>query len=208
MNSLFRGLEKMFNPKSQSDPDWLKNLKNGDIAIDCGANIGSVSLKMAKSGATIYAFEPNPYAFAKLTENVAAYPNVICIQKAVGSESGIVKLYLHENAQEDQVHWSTGSSLLEFKGNVNKDQYIEVECIDLCAFIQNLNQRVSVLKMDVEGVECPILKKMIDSGLIHHIDQLLCEMHDKKIAELREPSDEIRRLVKEKNLTHVDLNWI
>jgi FkbM family methyltransferase len=189
-------------------PDWLKNLKAGDVALDCGANVGKITVPMAKTGATVYAFEPNPHAFARLKAAVAAYPNVTCFQQAVGVESGLVRLYMHEQADEDPVHWSTGSSLLEFKGNVNPERYFEVECIDLAAFIRSLGRRVAVLKMDVEGVECPILKTLIESGLIHEIDQLLCEMHDKKVAELREPSDEIRRLVKERNLTHVDLNWI
>lgn len=213
MRFLFGWLNPKSNRKharteSPSVPDWLKSLRTGDIALDCGANVGKITVPMAKTGATVYAFEPNPHAFAQLKKATAAYPNVTCFQQAVGVEPGLVKLYLHEQADEDPVRWSTGSSLLEFKGNVNPERYFEVECIDLSAFIRSLNRRVAVLKMDVEGVECPILKTLIESGLIHEIDRLLCEMHDKKIAELREPSDEIRRLVKERNLVHVDLNWI
>jgi FkbM family methyltransferase len=56
--------------------------------------------------------------------------------------------------------------LLEFKSNVNKDKFVDVEIIDLIEFIGSLNQKVKLLKMDVEGVECKILKKLIDTDLI------------------------------------------
>src|SRR5215213_9742927 len=35
-------------------------LKPGDLAIDCGANVGEITARMRASGATVYAFEPNP----------------------------------------------------------------------------------------------------------------------------------------------------
>lgn len=187
---------------------WLAHLKSGDLAIDCGANVGKVTVQLARTGATVYAFEPNPHAFEKLKEATADFPNVICLQKAVGAEAGLVKLYMHQNAEENPVYWSTGSSLLESKGNVNRNDFVEVECVDLCEFIYRQGRRVNLLKMDVEGIECSILKKMIETDLILEVDQLFCEMHDQKIESLREPSDEIRRLVRERGLDHVDLNWI
>lgn len=215
MKFLFRWLSKNGFGKKGRQPqnqepqtDWLKHLKPGSLALDCGANVGKITVLLAKTGATVHAFEPNPHAFAKLKEATASFPKVICHQKAVGAEPGHVKLYMHEHASQDPVYWSTGSSLLSYKGNVNTADYVEVECLDLCAFIESLGRPVNLLKMDVEGVECSILKKMIDTGLIHQIERLYCEMHDKKIEALRAPSDEIRQLVREQNLTHVDLNWI
>lgn len=187
---------------------WLDDLGPGDIAIDCGANVGKITVAMAETGAIVHAFEPNPHAFARLKEVTAAYPNVICHPKAVGAENGQVRLFMHENANEDPLYWSTGSSMLAFKGNVNREDYVEVECVDLDAFIHSLGQPVKLLKMDVEGVECAILKKLIDTGGIHQIGRLYCEMHDKKIEALRQPSDEIRELVRRHHLHHVDLNWI
>lgn len=211
MNGLLRRIKKRFKSFKRDKVNVAKefrHLKAGDIAIDCGANVGKITCQLAETGARVYAFEPNPYAFARLKEATKKYPNVLCFQQAVGAGPGIVKLYLHENAHQDQEYWSTGSSLLAHKSNVNADTYVEVECIDLCQFITELNQPVQLLKMDVEGVECPILKRMIDTDLILRIGQVYCEMHDKRVPELREASDEIRRLVQERNLTHVDLNWI
>ena len=38
--------------------------KPGDIIIDAGANVGDVTSKCARTGATVHAFEPNPVCFA------------------------------------------------------------------------------------------------------------------------------------------------
>ena len=43
-------------------------LKKGEIAIDCGVNIGHYTEVMARKGATVHAFKPNPHAFKVLKE--------------------------------------------------------------------------------------------------------------------------------------------
>src|SRR5688500_6473496 len=88
------------------------SLGEQDIAIDCGANIGHYTAIMARSGATVYAFEPNPIAFNVLSEKFHNVSNVQCLQKAVYTENTKLPLYFHENASTDPLHWSTGSSLL------------------------------------------------------------------------------------------------
>ncbi|MGQ9655436.1 MAG: FkbM family methyltransferase, partial [Thermodesulfobacteriota bacterium] len=129
------------------------------------------------------------------------------IPKAVGDDAGVSKLFLHERSDEDEVHWSTGSSLLAFKSNVLKEKFVEVDVIDLCEFIESLNHRVRILKMDVEGVECAILRKMINTGIIEKIDYAFVEMHDRKIPELRAETDEVRQLIGRKGIGNIDLNW-
>lgn len=52
----------------------FKRLHHGDFAIDCGANVGEVTRKMAKNGAMVYAFEPNPHAFAQMYRNLIMLP--------------------------------------------------------------------------------------------------------------------------------------
>ena len=106
------------------------------------------------------------------------------------------------------MYWSTGSSLLSVKSNVREDTNVEVELVDLAAFIKGLGRRVRLLKMDVEGMEAPILKKLIDEGVIDLIDHVFVETHDDRIPSLKQETDEIRRLVVEKGLRHVDLGWI
>jgi FkbM family methyltransferase len=179
-----------------------------DFAIDCGANVGVMTDIMAHSGAKVYAFEPNPAAFAVLKKKFQNSPNVTCIPKGVFDEPGTAPLFLHQNAEQDQLHWSTGSSLLATKSNVKKDNYVTVELVDLADFIHSLQKRVRILKLDVEGVECRILRKLISTGLILMIDHVFVETHDHKIPGLKAETDEIRHLILERKLEHVRLDWV
>ena len=95
----------------------------GDIAIDCGANIGDITQHLQKNGATVYCFEPNPYAFKRLKKRFLANPKVHCFEKGVFDRNDRVKLYFHELSDSDELYWSTGSSMLDFKGNILKDKF-------------------------------------------------------------------------------------
>ena len=183
-------------------------IKKGDIAIDCGANVGEITQYFYDSGATVYAFEPNPYAYEVLKNRFSGMKNVHCIPKGVSDSNGIVKLYMHENSDDDEVYWSTGSSLLEYKGNVSSEKYIDVGVVDLCEFIESIKQRVKVLKMDVEGVECAILKKMIEKGITNNIDHIFVETHEQKIPELAAETNHIRELIAKNNIRNINLDWV
>ena len=119
----------------------------GDIAIDCGANVGNVSNYLCKSGATVYAFEPNPHAFKVLAKRLSKYPNAHCYRQAVLDRNTTTKLYFHNNSDTNELLWSTGSSLLHEKANVRKDKFVEVEAIDLSEFIVNLQANIKLLKL-------------------------------------------------------------
>jgi FkbM family methyltransferase len=182
-------------------------IEDSDIAIDCGANVGNITHILSRTGATVYCFEPNPYAFAALQERFSKMENVHCIQKGVSDKDDTMKLYLHENSSSDELLWSTGSSLLDFKSNVSSKNYVEVDIIDLSEFIEKLDSRIRVLKMDVEGVECMILKRLINDGIIDKIDYTFVETHDHKIPELKDETDEIRELISNNNIENIDLDW-
>ncbi len=178
-----------------------------DIAIDCGANVGDVTEHLSSSGATVYAFEPNPYAFASLQRRFAQRANVRCFQQGVLDCDDVRRLYFHQRSEQDEVHWSTGSSLLAYKGNVRNDKFVDTPVIDLSAFIASLRARVKLLKIDVEGVEGAILRKLLATGVIHSVDHVFVEMHERKVPELRGETDGLRRLLKTMNVTHVNLDW-
>ena len=183
------------------------NITEGDVAIDCGANVGDVSAHWAKTGATIYAFEPNPHAFNILEGRFASLKNVHCFQKAVLNRNEQVKLYFHTNSDEDELDWSQGTSLLLFKSNILKDKFKEVDAIDLTEFIQQLNRNIKVLKLDVEGVESSILRKIIEKDLHKRIEYIFAETHDDRVPELRAETDELRALIKDMHVTNINLDY-
>lgn len=186
----------------------LISFDDTDIAIDCGANVGDVTAFWLTKSATVFSFEPNPYAFRVLSERFKDNKDIHCLEKAVGLKDETGRLYLHKNASENQVYWSTGSSMLPFKGNVREDKWVDVEVIDLRRFILNLGRRVKILKIDVEGAECQLVTGLIEAGVVNLIDHIFVECHDRKIPELRKETQELRRLIRKRNLHHINLDWI
>lgn len=80
--------------------DWLNECKNKyfkyvnekDVMITCGAHVGMYTKFYAKQFKTVYAFEPDPFHFFCLVNNVKE-ENVIKLQAAVGNEKKLIKLY-------------------------------------------------------------------------------------------------------------------
>jgi FkbM family methyltransferase len=181
----------------------------GDIAIDCGANLGSVTEVLARGGAEVHAFEPNPDAFAILSRNTAGMPNVHLHQQAVLDRNGTMRLFLHLNYARNPERFSAGSSLIAEKRNVDGSTGVEVEVIDLPAFIEALGRPVKLLKIDVEGAEYAILEALIERGIIDRIERVFVETHAHAIKSLAEADARLRRRIAELDLgAKIDLNWI
>ena len=104
--------------------------------------------------------------------------------------------------------WSTGSSLVSEKKNVSENSYVTVELLDLAQFIKDLGKRIRVVKLDVEGVEYKILRRMIELDIVGSIDHIFVETHEDQIPELVAEAEEVRALIREKGLKNIDLDWV
>jgi FkbM family methyltransferase len=185
------------------------SLGAGDVAIDCGANLGLITEVLAQKGAEVHAFEPNPDAFAILRERCSGFPLVHLYPQAVLDKPGQMMLYLHLNYDCNPERFSKGSSLVADKKNVSETRGVEVEVIDLAAFIRNLGKPVKILKMDIEGSEYPLLMHLIRSGVMERIETVLVETHAGSIPSLRDQDADLRKLISEKQLEDkIDLNWV
>ena len=184
------------------------NLEKNDLIIDCGANIGEITEILSRNGSEVIAFEPNPFAFKELSEKFSHRHNIDCIQAGVHVVDSHMKLFLHEWASEDQIHWSSGSSLLSYKSNVNEHDFVDVKVISLAKYILEMNKPVKLIKMDIEGAECEVLTHLIETEAIHRVEHLFVERHDHKIPELAEPMVSLEKLINEKRIKNINLDWI
>jgi FkbM family methyltransferase len=162
----------------------LRQLTENDVAIDCGANVGVFTEMIAATGALVHAFEPDPYAFARLSERTAALPNVVLHNVAVGTSEATVRLYRTEDFDSRPDNACISSSLYADKINIDRGNYIEVRQIDFPAFLSSLSARVAILKIDIEGAEVLLLERMIADGTIDVCDFVFVETHETRIPAL------------------------
>lgn len=190
----------------------LSMLEPGDVVIDCGANLGAVSGPLADTGATVHAFEPDPYTFGRLSEALAGRPNVVLHNAAVGAKAGTLQLMRDADWEKDPDGASVRSTLIEGGRRIDADSGIDVEVIDFPALLNALikkHKKIAFLKMDIEGAELDVLEAMEGQGLFDKITLTVAETHEKKFKHLRPRFAALRATVGAKYpITKVNLDWI
>lgn len=187
----------------------LRSLDAGSLVIDCGANVGDISALFLGTGAIVIAFEPDPVAHAILVDRFRGTPRFTLYRKAVSDHDGVASFYFHKDREgADAREFTVSSTLVAEKRNVNAGQSMEVELTDLSAFVSSLGRKVDVLKLDVEGAEIDILKKMLAEGTHERVGLMLVETHETKIPGHDREVSALRRELDAKGIRNIRLNWI
>lgn len=146
---------------SALDIELLKLLKKGGgVFIDVGANVGFYTLAAAKTFDSVYSFEPSPYTFKRLVENVELnnFDSVTTIHSGLSDVKS--KMDLHFNPLNNG-----GSSLNEFSEAIKclypeyawESVKVNVEVLDEVVDSRGI-VGVDLIKIDVEGHELPVIK--------------------------------------------------
>jgi FkbM family methyltransferase len=127
-------------------------LRQGDVFVDVGANIGYFTLlasRLVNDAGAVLAFEPEAENFALLEANCRrnGCGNVRCYQAALGQENASGTLYLNEQNRGDH------SLYPEQPGRVAQDINIVNGSRLICA----RHPRVNFIKIDTQGAECDVL---------------------------------------------------
>lgn len=187
----------------------LKRVDNSFLFVDCGANVGDISELFLKRGATVKAFEPDLLAYKYLQIRFAGADGIEIINKAVAIEDGHAMFYYHkERLNREGIEFTVSSSLLGEKLNVDQMHGVEVETVNLCRYIENLGRIIDVLKMDIEGEEIVLLNKMIEDGTYKKAKLILVETHETKIPGHTEKVALLKKLILDKGIENIRLNWI
>jgi len=132
-------------------------IKNGEVLVDVGANIGYFTLLMAKlSGPSgkIFSFEPEDKNFEILEKNVKInnYQNIVLEKKGVSDHNGVNKFFLSSK--------NTGMHSLQKIRDDSKEVKIDVIKLDDYFSALDLVKKISLIKIDVEGAEFQVLNGM------------------------------------------------
>ena len=157
---------------------WIADPGTPRLAIDCGANVGSVSARLLEAGYEVHAFEPDPAAFSVLRERLGDNSSIQLIQAAVSDRTGRSLLRRHRDFGDGKLIRTESSSIVSRPG-VNDDHAVDVEMVDLCDYIRNVSSRIGLLKMDIEGAEIAIIHRMLDEGLVEGVAYISIETHER-----------------------------
>lgn len=186
-------------------------LRPGDLAVDCGANLGTVTERLAATGADVVAFEPDPYAFAILQEKFGGHANVTLVQAAVGVGTGTVRLMRAENFEKNRKGASVKSTIIEAGRGIGAGEAFDVPLVDFPGFLRERGATVPLafVKMDIEGAELDILEAMQREALFAHVRCLVAETHERKFPHLRPRYRALRAAMAAPELAgKVNLDWI
>jgi FkbM family methyltransferase len=133
----------------------------GDICLDIGANVGALTLAMARvvgPRGKVYAFEPGPLTFPRLARNIELNPSirgrVVALQVGVADKPGT--LYWNEEADN-----RGNATLLRASGT-------PVQVVSIDGFFADKPLReLRFVKIDVEGMELEVLRGGRSTWLAH-----------------------------------------
>lgn len=198
----------------------LESLKSGELAIDCGANIGEFTLPMAQTGADVIAFEPDPEIFKRLEAALNGQPNAELYAAAVSTQAGSVRLIRSPYFAEDMIAESLKSTILPEARTRNHngrwremdhENYVDVPMVNLIELLENQiakRGQIELLKIDIEGAELDILEAMLAKNLFANIGLTVVEMHEFRFPHtaprIRKVQKAIRRLHPPKK---VNFDW-
>lgn len=171
-----------------------KEIKNGDIVLDIGANIGYFSLifsQIVGASGRVIAFEPDPNNFALLRKNVEInnLKNLTLIQKAVSNVSKPISFYLCDyNHAQHRIYPSS---------RCNETITVESTTIDEYISGKEFYNKINFVKMDVEGAEYDVLEGMEKTLKSNPTLKILCEFSPKQIREHGlKPEDILKQLLR------------
>ncbi|MBZ5504324.1 MAG: FkbM family methyltransferase [Acidobacteriia bacterium] len=142
--------------------------KNDPVILDCGANIGMATLyfKWLYPAAQITAFEPDPATFKALQNNISSnrLPGVVAHNIALGGQDTEISFHVPE----------AGSLMMSAVPSRVQGETLQVPCRRLSTFITG---EVDLLKLDIEGMEGPVVDELADSGKLSLVREFVIEIH-------------------------------
>ena len=178
------------------------NVKVGDTVVDLGANIGYFTLILAKLvGPTgkVFAFEPDPRNLTLLKKNIEYnnYKNVIIVPKAVSNVNDKCTLYVGQKT------FGQNKIYKPKKTRTQKFVPTDSETIRLDDFFKanNLLDKISFIKMDIEGAEVLALSGMKKILKLNKNIKIFTEVEISYLEDAGSSYDQFIDLLTENNFT-------
>ena len=182
-------------------------LQKGSLVIDAGANVGEFTKLFLDKGFKVHAFEPDTIALKELKKKCEISKELKLYEAAVGLKNERQKLYRYRKFDESNPYSTQGSSLLNYRSGKNKP-FIEIKVIDFIEYLKQQTDNISLLKMDIEGIEIDILNKIIDEDLHKKIKFIFVETHERFSHSLGLETAKLKLRIKKLKIRNINLDWV
>lgn len=178
----------------------------GDMAIDLGANLGEVTARLSATGAQVVAFEPDPHAFARLSDRMRGVGAVRLMPAAAGARAGRLPLYRHHGFDHAPDRRSLASTLLADHADAGATPAAQVEVVDFPSFLRGLGRDVALIKIDIEGAEVELMEALLaDPALAARVGRIFVETHERALPGLAARTRALR--ARTQGLARPRVNW-
>lgn len=151
---------------------FFETNQDSPVILDCGANIGLATLffKRLYPNARIHSFEADPTTCGVLRSNIEQnhLQGVTVTNVLLSDHNGAEKFYVSSGAAGSLMMSATASRFAA------DGQEITVNAGRLSDYIDG---SVDLLKLDVEGSEFCVMRDLVASGKVSHIERMVIEYH-------------------------------
>lgn len=140
---------------------FIRFLPDNPIILEAGAHKGKDTVEIARQwpSGTIYAFEPVPELFVKLTKNTRRFKNVHCYQLGLGTISGQQTMFISSGASDGSSSLLPPKTHLQYYPTVFFDNKIEVQITTLDDWAASHGiGHIDFMWLDLQGMELDVLK--------------------------------------------------
>ncbi len=150
--------DQHFEPMSMAI--WCRLARQASSVFDVGAHVGVYALAAASAcpNMKIHAFEPNPYAYARLRVNKALnnFSNLVDHRFGLSDRDDVISMSWDKKAGEPI---SSGASVMQGVQNERETIAADIKSFDSLEVAATVGDR-GLFKIDVEGTEYNALRGM------------------------------------------------
>jgi len=187
-----RGLSVIPIDRQYDENFFISYLKKGDIVVDVGANIGTLTLlsaSLVKERGKVYAFEANQKTYNKyLLKNIElnGFTNIETFCMALGDENSIAIL---SDLKSDGCNYI-------ITGESKNIKTVKTKLARLADVIPSTIERINLLKIDTEGYELFVLKGA--GNLLEKTDCIYYESYEGQYNRFAYKTKDVLALLSEK----------
>lgn len=177
-------------------------MKKQKVFIDCGYHLGEgmseiISKLKIDLEWKIFAFEANP--FCRIENKIMRHNlNIVALNMAVWDEDGESYFNVEDNEVSNSPKIGSlsnldgwGSCLSDLKSAHSYKRKVLIKTIDFSNFLSQFFDFDIYIKMDIEGAEFRVLRKMIKDNKMFNIKEMWIEWHDNDLPNENENTKKI-----------------